>query len=210
MASCLKPSGHYIYHQFSNQQFHILPTQSIYVFWWMWEKTAIIFLYSINRLVCITETECVYCAVRTGSLYIIQVMCFVWIWEQTAIIFLYSINCLVCVTETESVYWAVRTVSLNKIPVLYIYIYIYIYNCISLDLHMQVSCVMREKWKIPRYLALILVFKCSSEGRTMLPLPHLWTACCVAEFKLVAFNVECTPALGMPGMTMSSQFLWEI
>ena len=28
-------------------------------------------LYSINWLVCITETECVYCAVRTGSLYII-------------------------------------------------------------------------------------------------------------------------------------------
>jgi len=28
---------------------------------------AIISLYSINRLVFITETECVYCAVRTGS-----------------------------------------------------------------------------------------------------------------------------------------------
>ena len=27
----------------------------------------------------IKETECVYCAVRTGSLYIIQVMGFVWI-----------------------------------------------------------------------------------------------------------------------------------
>jgi len=42
-------------------------------------KAAIISLYSINGLVCITETECVYCAVPTGSLYIIQVMCFVWI-----------------------------------------------------------------------------------------------------------------------------------
>jgi hypothetical protein len=30
----------------------------------------------------ITETECVYCGVRTGCLYIIQVMCFVWISEQ--------------------------------------------------------------------------------------------------------------------------------
>ena len=38
---------------------------------WMSEQTAIIFLYSINWLVFITETECVYCAVRTGSLYII-------------------------------------------------------------------------------------------------------------------------------------------
>ena len=31
----------------------------------IWEQTAIISLYSINRLVCITETECVHCAVRT-------------------------------------------------------------------------------------------------------------------------------------------------
>ena len=81
-------------------------------FVWIWEQTAIISLYSINWLVCITETECVYCAVRTGSLYIIQVMCFVWIWEQTAIISLYSINWLVFVTETECVYCAVRTGSL--------------------------------------------------------------------------------------------------
>ena len=35
----------------------------------MWEQTSIISLYSINWLVFITETECVYCAVRTGSLY---------------------------------------------------------------------------------------------------------------------------------------------
>ena len=78
-------------------------------FVWIWEQTAIISLYSINWLVCITETESVYCAVRTGSLYIIKVMCFVWIWEQTAIIFLYKINWLFCVTETECVYCAVRT-----------------------------------------------------------------------------------------------------
>jgi hypothetical protein len=31
------------------------------------EQTAIISLYSINWLVFITETECVYCAVRAGS-----------------------------------------------------------------------------------------------------------------------------------------------
>ena len=37
-------------------------------FVWIWEQTAIISLYSINWLVCITDTECVYCAVRTGSL----------------------------------------------------------------------------------------------------------------------------------------------
>jgi hypothetical protein len=32
---------------------------------WIWEQKAIISLYNINWLVFITETECVYCAVRT-------------------------------------------------------------------------------------------------------------------------------------------------
>jgi hypothetical protein len=35
-------------------------------FVWIWEQTAIISLHSINWLVFITETECVYCVVRTG------------------------------------------------------------------------------------------------------------------------------------------------
>jgi len=34
-------------------------------FVWTWEKPALISLYSINWLVFITETETVYCAVRT-------------------------------------------------------------------------------------------------------------------------------------------------
>jgi hypothetical protein len=84
-------------------------------FVWIWEQTAIISLNSIHWLVCMTETECVYCAVRTVSLYIIQVMCFVWIWEQRAIISLNSINWLVCITETESVYCAAQTVSSDVI-----------------------------------------------------------------------------------------------
>jgi hypothetical protein len=37
-------------------------------FVWISEQTAIISLYNINWLVCITETECVYCAVRAESL----------------------------------------------------------------------------------------------------------------------------------------------
>jgi len=83
---------------------------------WISEQTAIISLYNINWLVCITETECVYCAVRTESLYTILhsahtavFMCFVWISEQTAIVSLYSINWLVCITETKCAYCAVRT-----------------------------------------------------------------------------------------------------
>ena len=66
----LKPSGHYMYRQFNMQQFYVLPTLCIYVFC-VYLRTAIISLYSINWLVFITETECVYCAVRTVSLYII-------------------------------------------------------------------------------------------------------------------------------------------
>jgi len=94
-------------------------------FVWIWEQTAIISLYNINWVVFITETESVYCAVRTGSLYTASLtfsnstfcphhvfMCFVWIWEQTAIISQYSINWLVFITETGCVYCAVRTGSL--------------------------------------------------------------------------------------------------
>ena len=39
---------------------------------WIWEQTAIIFLYRVDWLVFITEMECVYCAVRTGSVTIIR------------------------------------------------------------------------------------------------------------------------------------------
>jgi hypothetical protein len=46
---------------------------TMYLCFWMDLRTdRIISLYSINWLVSITETECVYCAVRTGSLYIIR------------------------------------------------------------------------------------------------------------------------------------------
>jgi hypothetical protein len=64
-------------------------------------------IYYINWLGFITETQCVYCAVRTVF------MCFVWISEQTAIISLCSINWLVSITETQCVYCAVRTESVS-------------------------------------------------------------------------------------------------
>jgi len=93
---------------------------------WISEQTAIISLYNINWLVCITETQCVYCAVRTEHLTFTNstfcphsvFMCFVWIWEQTAIISLYNINWLVCITQTQCVYCAVRTACLNVIQVI--------------------------------------------------------------------------------------------
>jgi len=87
-------------------------------FVWISEQTAIISLYVLNWQFFITETKCVYCAVRTGYLNVIQVMCFVWIWEQTAIISLYNINWLFFITETKCVYCAVRTGYLNMIQVM--------------------------------------------------------------------------------------------
>jgi len=45
------------------------PHSVFMLFVWIWKQTAIISLYNINWLVFITETECVYCAVRTGPLY---------------------------------------------------------------------------------------------------------------------------------------------
>jgi len=41
-------------------------------FVWIWEQTAIISLYSTNWQVCVTETECGYCALRTGCLITLQ------------------------------------------------------------------------------------------------------------------------------------------
>ena len=47
---------------------------SVFVYFvWISEQTAIISLYNINWLVFITETVCVYCAVRAELLSIIQV-----------------------------------------------------------------------------------------------------------------------------------------
>jgi len=96
---------------FSNSTF--CPHRVVMCFMWISEQTEIISLYNINWLVFVTETVCVYCAVRTGYLNVTWVICFIWIWEQTAIISLYSINWLVFITETECVYCAVRTGYLN-------------------------------------------------------------------------------------------------
>jgi len=88
----LEPSGHYMYRQFNIQQLYVpwlvciyrtvitictasltfnnstfCPHSVFMCFVWISEQTAINSLYNINLLVCITETECVYCAVRTGS-----------------------------------------------------------------------------------------------------------------------------------------------
>jgi hypothetical protein len=48
---------------FTNSTF--CPHSVFMCFVWIWEQTAIISLYSINWLIFITETESVYCAVRS-------------------------------------------------------------------------------------------------------------------------------------------------
>ena len=91
-------------------------------FVWIWEQTAIISLYSINWLVCITETECVYWAVRTGSLYIILrsahtvYLCVLCGSENKQRLFPYTaLTDWSFITEVQSVCCAVRTGSLKKI-----------------------------------------------------------------------------------------------
>jgi hypothetical protein len=53
---------------FTNSTF--CPHSVFMCFVWISEQTVIISLYSINWLVFITETECVYCVVQTEYLYI--------------------------------------------------------------------------------------------------------------------------------------------
>ena len=101
------------------------PTHSVFMcFVWIWEQTAVISLYSNNWLVCVTEMECVYCTVRTGSLYIILrsahtdcIYVFCVDLRKTAIISLYSINWLTLITEKESAYCAVRVEPLYTVQV---------------------------------------------------------------------------------------------
>ena len=90
-------------------------------FVWIWEQTAIISLYSINWLVFITETQCVYCAIRTGSLYIILRsahtvhLCVLCGSENKQRLFPYTaLTDWFFITETDCVYCVVRTGSLNK------------------------------------------------------------------------------------------------
>ena len=121
----LQPDGPYIYHQFNIQQFYVLTTLYIYVFfvdlrtnsdYFPIEHLLIGFdnrLWTICSLMvtkCTTSLTLNYSTFCPNSVF----MCFVWISEQTDIISLYNINWLIFITETESVYCEVRTGSLSK------------------------------------------------------------------------------------------------
>ena len=72
--------------------FYILPTHCVYVFCVDLRTNSDYFTVQHWLVVFMTETECVYCAIRSTFCPHSVFMCFVWIWEQTAIISLYSID----------------------------------------------------------------------------------------------------------------------
>jgi hypothetical protein len=142
-------------------------------FVWISEQTAIISVCSINWLVFITETECVYCAVRVEYLYIYiyippgltftnstfcphsVFMCFVWISEKTAIISLYSINWLVFIIENECVYCAVQMESL--------YICVYIMQD-KTSLHIVKKIKHINRWNVPNFIHTIAIMNSGTVG----------------------------------------------
>ena len=96
---------------FTNSTF--CPHSVFVCFVWIWEQTAIISLYNINWLVFITNTQCVYSAVRNESLYIIlrsaHTVCLCGSENKQR---LFPYTALTGFYNREGVYCAVRTGSL--------------------------------------------------------------------------------------------------
>ena len=63
-----------MYRHFNIHNSTFRPHSVFMCFVWIWEQTAIISLYSSDWLVFITETECVYCAVRS-TFYVLPTQC---------------------------------------------------------------------------------------------------------------------------------------
>ena len=84
LLSSVPHSGHYVYRtvvtmcttRLNIPQFHVLPTQCIYVFFYGPENKKRLFHCTAltGWLVFITEMECVYCAVRSTS-YVLPAQC---------------------------------------------------------------------------------------------------------------------------------------
>jgi hypothetical protein len=63
----LKPTGCFMYHRFKSQEFHVPPTQYIYVVYMEFRSNSR-YLHVQDKLIdFIAETDCVYCAVRIES-----------------------------------------------------------------------------------------------------------------------------------------------
>jgi len=65
--SITDPSKSGGYHTYHHKMFQVLPTECIEMFLWFSQQRARASLYISNYVVFITETDCVYCAVRTES-----------------------------------------------------------------------------------------------------------------------------------------------
>ena len=92
-------SGHYMYHQFNIHNSTFSPLTVFICFVWISEQTAIISLYNINWLVFVTETESVYCAVRTGYLryydkfqFQAGLWCTKWHWQPSPALLLPTVS----------------------------------------------------------------------------------------------------------------------
>ena len=72
LLTLLKSSGYYMYHQFNIQQRYVLPQCMYLCVLCGSENKKLLFHYTALQ-VFTTETECVYCEVRTECLYIIHV-----------------------------------------------------------------------------------------------------------------------------------------
>ena len=65
----LKPTGYYTYYQVEHSKILHADYIAFMCFVWFSEETVTFDLHIINRLIILTEVECVYCAIRTESLH---------------------------------------------------------------------------------------------------------------------------------------------
>jgi hypothetical protein len=123
-------------------------------FVWIWEQTAIISLYSINWLVFITDMECVYCAVRTGSLYMIYFI--LTFWTASLQLYFNTKFCPQSSVKEEAKLLAIRT----SAPFLVLYV------MVSNTKHL---CAVWGLQQVPREAIKVVIL---TEGSRTLTSPH--------------------------------------
>ena len=70
----LKPGGYFMYHRVYQQILLLSAHRQRFCIWCVSRKNSYGF-HTHPSLVLVTEKECVYCAVRTGSLTVIRIKC---------------------------------------------------------------------------------------------------------------------------------------
>jgi len=146
-----------MYRQFHIQQFYVLPSHSVFMcFVWIWEQTAITSIYKINWLVFITKVQCVYCAVRTGSLYIIHV-------NYHRRLLLHGLSPQKLGFDPSSLHFifVLITVTMGQgfLPVLHFYTVSTIPSALHNHLHLQVLVTSRTNGRSPGTFNKAVVFR---------------------------------------------------